>query len=334
MTLSRKLQSMAYRFLISSRLLRIFSYCFYKLFGKVLWVTAMTGQGSNVCLKNGFLPVPVHFYSPIPDIADLERRRIWDVKSSLAGINFAVEGQLRLLKELARGFSDECAWPLKPTANPADFYLENSSFSYGCAASTHCMIRRFRPANLIEIGSGMSSRVISRALGLNSAENGSKANYSIVDPYPGDVITAGSLNITELVNNKVELLDPSFFDRLQPNDILFIDSGHCARIGGDVNYLFLEILPRLKQGVIIHVHDISLPYEYSKAYSVNETFRQFWTEQYLLQSFLCFNGEYEVLLAMNYLMTDHFELFKASFPHYDPKLNPNFSGSFWMRRKL
>jgi hypothetical protein len=106
-----------------------------------------------------------------------------------------------------------------------------------------------------------------------------------------------------------------------------------VRIGGDVIFLFLDVLPGLERGVIVHVHDIGLPYENSKAEAINEAFRQFLAEQYLLQAFLCFNSEFEVLLAMSYLMTDHHEIFSQSFPHYDPGIHRFKSGSLWMRRK-
>ena len=122
--------------------------------------------------------------------------------------------------------------------------------------------------------------------------------------------------------------------RLRENDILFIDSGHCVRIGGDVNYLVLDVLPRLAPGVIVHFHDIAMPYEYSKTYAVNECLRKLWTEMYLVQSFLCFNTEYEVLLAMKYLMSDHNERFRDMFCHYHPEKHPDFSGSFWIRSRM
>ena len=306
----------------------------FKLLVKIFRITAITGKGSNLCLKEGFLPLPVHFYSPIPDINDLEKRKIWDVRSELKGINFRAGEQLELLKQLGSDFSEECQWPLQPTENLSEFYLQNQSFSYGCAASTHCVIRHFKPRTIIEIGSGMSSMVISKAIQLNGFKDGHHSNYIIVDPYPSDNIKNKSIQMTELVVNRVELLDTNFFDQLSANDILFIDSGHCVRIGGDVNYLFLEILPRLAPGVIVHIHDIGIPYEYSKTYATSETFRQFWTEQYLLQGFLCFNNEFEILLAMNYLMSDHSEFFKKTFPFYNPDLHPFFSGSFWIRRKI
>ena len=99
------------------------------------------------------------------------------------------------------------------------------------------------------------------------------------------------------------------------------------KIGGDVNYLFLEVLPRLEAGVIVHIHDIFLPFEYRRDW-VKEKFL-FWTEQYLLQAFLTFNSEFEVLMANGYLGHRYMEDLKATFAN-----SPWWSGgSFWMRRK-
>ena len=119
-----------------------------------------------------------------------------------------------------------------------------------------------------------------------------------------------------------------FFSQLESGDILFIDSSHTVKIGSDVNYLFLEVLPRLRPGVIVHVHDIFLPFEYRRDW-VLEEFR-FWTEQYLLQSFLTFNSEFEVLMANYYLYHYHQDQLKAVFPN----LSSWIGGSFWLRRKL
>jgi hypothetical protein len=326
----KKLKVAIYSLLVSTGMLNLLT----RITSKIFRVVALGGHGSKICLQNGFLPVPVHFYSPIPDINDLEKRKIWDVRSELKGVNFRVDEQLELLKKLGSSFSEECQWPLQPKDNLSEFYLQNQSFSYGCAASTHCVIRHFKPRTIIEIGSGMSSRVISKAIQLNGFKDGHYSNYIIVDPYPAEFIKSKSIEMKEFIESRVELMDTAFFEQLKENDVLFIDSGHCVRIGGDVNYLFLEVLPRLAPGVIVHIHDIGIPYEYSKTYATSESFRQFWTEQYLLQSFLCFNSEFEVLLAMYYLMTDHRELFQKVFPHYNPDHYPFISSSFWIRRKL
>lgn len=304
-----------------------------RLLAKMFRTVAVSGVGSDLCLKEGYLPVPVNFYSPVPDILSLEERNIWDVRSELAGIDFAQERQVTFLGELGVRFGMECQWPLLPVGGSNDFYLNNPCFSYGCAASTHCMIRHAKPSTVVEIGSGMSSRVIAKALAMNRAETAREGEHIVVDPYPDELVKRGSLGVKELIERKVETLDIAFWRRLRSNDILFIDSGHCVRIGGDVNYLFLDVIPRLAPGVIVHIHDIALPREYPRAYAISETFRQFWTEQYLLQSFLCFNNEFEILLAMNYLMMDHPDLFRKTFPFYDPEIHHLVSASFWMKRK-
>ena len=293
---------------------------------------AVSGHGTDACLKHGCLPMNVHFYSPVPDIGDLGKRNVWGKRSPLTGVDFQEEKQLGLLKELGRQFGNECRWPLKPTGDPASFHLDNGCFSYGCAAALHTMIRSLQPKHLIEIGSGFSSRVISEAVKRNS-DKGTPCQYVIVDPYPGEVIKGDRLSKSQLIQERIELLNVETFDVLGENDILFIDSGHTIRTGSDVNFLFLEILPRLKPGVVIHVHDICLPYEYPEAYFINPGFRVFWTEAYLLQAFLAFNSSFEVLLAMNFIQTDHMDLFCEAFPHFNLQENWANSGSFWLRRK-
>jgi len=290
---------------------------------------ALTGRGSQACLDQGFLPVPVHFYSPLPDIKDLEQRQVWDQKSELPGIDFRPQSQLELLEGLGK-FGSECNWPLNPTMRPLDFFVNNQSFSFGCAGALYVMIRHFKPKRIIEVGSGNSSKVIYQAITKNQTETKQKTHYTIIDPYPSDYIS--QIPNAELIAERVELVNPKIFEQLSENDLLFIDSSHSVKIGGDVTFLYLEVLPRLKPGVVIHTHDIDLPYEYPKAYATSETFRQFWTEQYLLQAFLIGNRDFEVLLGMHYIQTNQKDAFQKAFPHYDPAKHLFTSGSFWYRR--
>lgn len=297
---------------------------------------ARGGVGSDKCLEHGFLPIPVHFYSPIPDLKDLEKRKVWDKKSELGGIRFDVKKQLALLERLGKKYGYECSWPFEKTTKEGEFYLDNNSFLFGDAASLHSIIREFKPNRIFEIGSGNSSKIISKALMLNKKEDGKHGEYTIIDPYPLGYVSKKLINYKCLVRERVELVDPKIFDQLKKNDILFIDTGHSVRIGSDVNFLYLDVLPRLKSGVIIHCHDIDMPYEYPKCYATNETFRQFWTERYLLQAFLIFNNQFEVILPMGYLMRNHILRFKKLFPAYNPEKpggRLSISVSFWMRRK-
>lgn len=294
---------------------------------------ARTGAGTNTCLRWGVLPMPVHFYSPVPDLADLEHRQVWDRKSPLVGIDFRPDAQIEFLLDLGQRFGLECNWPSESQADASQFYTENGTFSYGCAAISHCILRHFKPGHVIEIGSGNSSLVISKALSLNMKDSAAMVEYIAVDPYPLTIVDNGLSGLTKIIKKPVERMETDFFDRLGENDVLFIDSGHTVRIGGDVNYLILDVLPRLAPGVIVHFHDIGLPYEYPKVYSTNPIFRVFWTEAYLLQAFLCFNSQFEILLAMNYLMTEQPEVFRTAFQLYDPLKHRANSGSFWIRRR-
>jgi len=301
----------------------------YDSLAPVISHMAKTGEGTDACLAQGCLPMRVHYYSPVPNIADLEQRAVWERCSPMSGIEMHHEEQVELLKKLAVLYANECNFPAHPTSHPEEFYTHNESFSYLCAASTHYLIRAFMPERVIEVGSGYSSRVISRALSFNNQVKPSKADYTVVDPYP----RIQSLNLSALkkiITQKVELLPGSFFSQLQQNDILFIDSSHTVRTGGDVNALILDILPNLAPGVLIHFHDIPLPFEYSRSYFTNPKFRVFWTEAYLLQAFLSFNTEFEVLLAMLYLENKVPQLFQVCFPYYKP--GDPISGSFWIRR--
>jgi hypothetical protein len=245
-----------------------------------------------------------------------------------------MEKQLEFLAQLGQAYGDECVWPLDATEEPTQFYLRNNSFSFGCAAALHTMVRHYKPKHFIEIGSGFSSKVIANALNLNRRDDPSlTSEYIIIDPFPGKVIETHLQSSPRIVKERVECVTPHMFEVLERDDILFVDSGHTIRTGSDVNFLILDVLPMLHDGVIVHFHDINLPYEYQKVYFTNPQFRMFWTEAYLLQAFLAFNQEFEVLLAMNYIQTDYMSDFCMAFPHFNLADNWANSGSFWIRRR-
>jgi len=291
---------------------------------------AKTGENTDECYKRVFLPVPVHFYQPIPDIKDLERRKIWEKVNKLHGIEFIPKKYLKTIKDFGTKYASECDWPNDPTNNPDDFYLNNSCFSYGCAAVLHCMIRKYKPHNIIEIGSGNSSKIIRDAILLNEKDTKKPINYTIIDPYSNLNKKSFTKN-TIIIKEKVEELDPKFFKILQKNDILFIDSSHVSKIGSDVNFEILEVLPILNKGAFVHFHDVNLPFEYPKVYATNPKFRMFWTESYLLQAFLCCNKDYEIVLPMSYIQQKFDKEFRKAFPSSNKAINYG-SGSFWIRK--
>ena len=268
--------------------------------------------------KHGFHVTPVHFYEPIPDTQSLPET-LWSQPSDLVGINMNDSMQLDLLRNHFSKFRGEYeSFPAEPP--PGQLW----PFRGTDVLVAYCMVRHFQPRRIIEVGSGFSSLVLGQA----AAKNKSSALICI-DPFPHELLrkSNGIPALRSLIETKVQDVDVEFFSQLESGDILFIDSSHTVKTGGDVNYLLLEVLPRLKAGVIVHVHDIFFPFEYRRDWMLEEL--RFWTEQYLLQAFLIFNSEFEVLMANRYLNHYYPLDLKASFPN----LRRWIGGSFWMRRK-
>jgi hypothetical protein len=265
--------------------------------------------------RHGFHVTPVHFYEPIPDTQSLPET-LWSQPSELVGIEMNDSRQLDLLRNHFSRFHDEYDTVLAEPPLGRPFRGTDALIAY-------CMVRHFQPRRIIEVGSGFSSIVLGKA----TAKNKNTALICI-DPFPGELVRNSTIPALQtLIESKVQDVGVEFFSQLDSGDILFIDSSHTVKTGGDVNYLFLEVLPRLKPGVIVHVHDTFFPFEYRRDWMLEE-FR-FWTEQYLLQAFLMFNSNFEVLIANSYLNHYYLADLKAVFPNLDRWIG----GSFWMRRK-
>jgi hypothetical protein len=118
-----------------------------------------------------------------------------------------------------------------------------------------------------------------------------------IDPQP-------RAHIDSLVDDKIrrplEQVEPEWFDRLGEGDILFVDSSHRALQNSDVTMFFLDVLPRLRPGVVVHLHDIYLPYDYTPAY-----LQLLWNEQYFLAAALLYGAAgIEILFPCWYASRD------------------------------
>jgi hypothetical protein len=191
----------------------------------------------------------------------------------------------------------------------------------------YCIIRHFKPSRIIEIGSGFSTLVAAAACRTNEEEN-HHTELLCIEPHPNETLTQGFPGLGELVVMKLEEVDRDVFTSLTANDILFIDSSHVLRIGNDVYYEYLHILPRVASGVFVHVHDIFLPFEYPRQWIVEE--HRFWTEQYLLPACLTFNRAFKVIWGGSYMHHNHPDRLRQTFQSYDPA--HVLPGSFWMQR--
>ena len=271
--------------------------------------------------QNSVHITPVHFDYPIPDTRTLSDD-LWLNQSKLTGIEMNDDLQLEFLTKIFPKFQQEFDQIPVNSTDPNEFYLDNGMFGGTDALALYCMIRHFKPNKIIEVGSGFSS-----LLSLKGLHQNGHGCLVCIEPNPGALLKEGISKHATLIPKKVEQVELQLFKTLNENDILFIDSTHIVKIGGDVNLLFLQVIPELNPGVVVHVHDIFLPNEYRRDYVVDRL--NFWTEQYLLQAFLSFNNEFEILLANSYVELKYPDEISSTFP----KSNWRCGGSFWFRRK-
>jgi predicted O-methyltransferase YrrM len=274
--------------------------------------------------KVGVFPITNHYYEPLFD--DRHLKLPLDRDRFLPGINFNDEVQLNLLKSFE--YQNELtAIPYQKEGSDFSFYYGNPSIRPGDAEYLYCMVRHFLPSRVIEIGSGYSTLMVQKAISDNRI---SKPDYQTehicIEPYEMNWLEkTGVRVIRELVEN----VQPELFKLLGENDILFIDSSHMVRPQGDVLFEFLELLPVLKKGVIIHVHDIFSPKDYTKRHLVEDV--MFWNEQYILEAFLSCNRDFEIIGALNYLKSHYPQEMYTRLPVLG-KMQDQIPGSFWLRK--
>jgi hypothetical protein len=260
----------------------------------------------------GLHVMPVHYFSPIPRSSELSDA-LFRRRSACLGIDWNEAEQVRYLEEVFPRYAKEIA--------PAT----NSGLSEVDAAILHAMIRHSRPVRVVEIGAGESTRFATHACLLNRRD-GFPVEMVTVEPYPKPDLRAGVEGLDRLIEAPVQAVDLSLFEKAE---LVFIDSSHTVRIGGDVVHEILEILPRLPSGALVHFHDILLPGEYWPDWVRGK--RYFWAEQYMLQAFLAFNTEFEVVWASRYMHLKAEKAIEAVFPYFDR--HRHRITSFWIRRR-
>ena len=295
-----------------------------------LWMKAIRSTGvqwlpvsKRILFAVGVFPVRDHYYEP--QFHPRHLRLPLDRPRRLPGLDLDVTGQLALLDKFH--YNDELLeFPLRPRV-PHEFFYLNRSFGAGDAEVLYSTIRHFKPRRIIEIGSGNSTLMAASAIRRNKAESpGYSCEHVCIEPYEMPWLESIGVRV---IRRRVEELDLEMFGELQANDVLFIDSSHVMRPQSDVLTEFLEILPTLKPGVLVHVHDIYTPRDYPPRRLLTEV--RFWNEQYLLEAFLCGNCEFRVLAALNLLWHDHADRLMAKCPVL-AKMPDQEPGSFWMRR--
>jgi methyltransferase family protein len=266
--------------------------------------------------------VPRDFNSPLPDLERLDGG-FWDVPRSTLGIDLAIDDATKLLTDRLAPYIGEFERP----ADRPGYTFASSSYGIVDAEILYAVIRWLKPRRLVELGSGASSHFIQMAARRNAGE-GRPLDHHIFDPYPFTASPLGPVDGPVVTAAATEELEPALFDDLlAAGDVLFVDTTHTVKTGGDVDHILSAILPRLAPGVWIHIHDVFLPYEYPRAWVVDD--RRLWAEQYLVQAFLAFNRAFRVRFPAMAV--------SRAAPDTVARLVPGFSlaarpGAFWTER--
>jgi hypothetical protein len=275
----------------------------------------------HALLTVGVFPIRNHYYEPQFDHRG--RKPEFSEDRNLPGIDWNVRGQLDFLEQLR--FSGELADV--PREKPAElaFYLDNDQFKSGDAEYWYQLIRATKPRRIFEVGSGNSTLMALKAVRRNREDDPAyDCRHLCIEPYEMPWLEQTGVTV---VRKKVEDVPLALFAELRAGDILFIDSSHVIRPQGDVLFEYLELLPSLHVGVIVHIHDIFSPKNYLKQWLNDEV--RLWNEQYLLEAFLSHNNRWQIIGALNYLHHHHYEALLAVAPHLTPDREP---GSFYMQK--
>jgi predicted O-methyltransferase YrrM len=269
---------------------------------------------------------PGHFYSPIADLKEVEAfaARVFDPdRRTLPAIDLREKEQLALAETLARYYLE---LPFGETKREGlRYFYGNDLFCHSDAIFLYAMMRHFRPKRIIEAGSGFSSAVM---LDTNDLFFGGAIHLEFIEPHPGrlySLLTPKDCANCVVHEKKLQEMPVDYFRQLEAGDILFIDSSHVTRVAGEVNYYMFEILPALRPGVLVHIHDIFNGFEYPKQWIYTG---KSWSEAYLLRAFLEYNAAFEVLLFNTYLAHFHPDFFHQ----HMPLCLQNTGGSIWLRK--
>lgn len=275
---------------------------------------------------------PGHFYSPVPSREEVMNNadRIFS-NAEVLDIELNIDKQFQLLETFTAMRSDFPYDFLNSKENEKLRYrfTNRPQYRYSDVVFLYNVIRKIKPRQIVEVGSGASSAVM---LDTNDLFCDSSIKFTFIEPYPDRLY--GFLNDqdrdnTTIFAEKVQDVSLDVFQSLQENDILFIDSSHVSKVGSDVNHLIFNILPLLNKGVWVHFHDIFYPFELPKHWILENS--RFWNESYLLRAFLMNNDSYEIMLFNTQLHEKFRDWFENEMP--ECLIDECDTGSIWIRKR-
>lgn len=272
--------------------------------------------------------LPVHYYSPIPDTRMADAYSLEVEPSSLEIDLYASLSLLTRLVSVHRPPVTD--WVAKRHPSEQRYSFQNNAYLAGDAEILYAMISEYKPRKIIEIGCGNSSLIIAEALeSLKAKDNSFECKYTCIEPYPPSYLTPPPSAVSRFEVTKLQEMPLEIFKSLGKGDVLFVDSSHVVARGSDVVHIYLKILPVLQPGVLIHIHDIFLPFDYPEPWLTKQFF--FWNEQYLLQGLLSAGSSLKVILPTFALFERERSVFSKLLP--STQNTPNAPSSFWVLKQ-
>ncbi len=273
-----------------------------------------------------FVP-PGHFYSPIVNPIEAARRLMSiearQMPDGLPGIALDRSEMIRTWQRLLP-FLVSVPFTAARRAE-LRYYFDNPTYSWGDGSILHAMLRFYRPQRIIEIGSGWSS-----ACTLDTVDRylDGACEMTFVDPNPRLLrdLLGDSARRVRILEMPVQHVPLAVFGTLEAGDVLFVDSTHVVRTGSDVCFQLFEVLPRLARGVLVHIHDMFWPFEYSRQWVVEEN--RSWNELYAVRAFLSYNDAWRIILFNDYLVKLERGMIEATYPQF----MRNTGGALWLQR--
>ena len=300
---------------------------FVYLCAQLLKLVRMAGvenlpHSKSALQRAGCFPIWDHYYEPAFQNEHL--RAVLSKDRHLPGIDWNRDEQLAVLSSFSNIEELETLRHAKG-GDEHEFFLQNGRFESGDAEYWYNLVRSQKPKKIIEVGSGYSTLMAVRAIKASNREDPTyHCDHILIEPYEHGWLEKLD---TRVIREKIEDMDLQMFQELDAGDILFIDSSHMIRPQGDVVFEYLEILPTLKDGVIVHIHDIFSPRDYPADWVIDRVW--FWNEQYLLEAFLTLNSDWKIIGALNYLRHNHYDKLKEKCPFLTQDREP---GSFYIQR--
>lgn len=272
----------------------------------------------------GFVP-PGHFYSALPSLEEVrenESKIFGRSPDEIKGIDLHEEQQLILYEQFV-GYYKDMTFPREKSVG-YHYYYENPAYSYSDGIHLYCMIRSSQPQRIIEVGCGYSSCMMIDTISKYLEKD---VSITFIEPYPDlleSLLNDSKQNI-KIIPERVQDVNISEFDKLQRNDILFIDSTHISKVGSDVNHLIFEVLPALSPGVLVHFHDIFYPFEYPKRWIYAG---RSWSEVYLLRAFLQHSDTFRLKYMNTYMQHKYRDRYISDMP----LCMKNTGASIWIEK--